>query len=105
MLINDLVVGYIGDGGKRLFLFEDFLRFEIKLGTFVDIEVLNCCLSSDAARNGFNFSRWRNQTFDALLQTAVQNLNIDERTQLYLKAQKIFKQEQPFTPIAYVTDY
>src|SRR5260363_240583 len=44
MLINDLVVGYIGDGGKRLFLFEDFLRFEIKLGTFVDIEVLNCCL-------------------------------------------------------------
>src|SRR5260363_53839 len=29
-------------------------------------------LSSDAARNGFNFSRWRNQTFDALLQTAVQ---------------------------------
>src|SRR5260363_156034 len=62
-------------------------------------------LSSDAARNGFNFSRWRNQTFDALLQTAVQNLNIDERTQLYLKAQKIFKQEQPFTPIAYVTDY
>jgi dipeptide transport system substrate-binding protein len=55
-------------------------------------------LNSSALRGYF---KWRNQTFDDLIQKAVQTVNIDERTQLYLKAQKIFKQEQPFTPIAY----
>ncbi len=55
-------------------------------------------LSSSALRGYF---KWRNKTFDDLIQKAVQTVDIDERTQLYLKAQKIFKQEQPFTPIAY----
>ncbi|CCD30108.1 Putative ABC dipeptide transporter, periplasmic ligand binding protein (fragment) [Candidatus Glomeribacter gigasporarum BEG34] len=60
---------------------------------------------SDAGRNGFNFSKWRNKTFDDLIQKSVQIINMDKRTQLYLKAQQIFKQEQPITPIAYATDY
>src|SRR5260364_68804 len=62
-------------------------------------------LYSDAGRNGFNFSKWRNKTFDDLIQKSVQIINMDKRTQLYLKAQQIFKQEQPITPIAYATDY
>ncbi len=53
----------------------------------------------------FNFSRWCNPSFDDLMQRAVQTLDITERTQLYTQAQKLFKREQPFTPIAYATGY
>ncbi len=62
-------------------------------------------LNSNAVRTGDNFSRWRNKSFDGLIQRAAQMSDVAERTQLYLKAQKIFKREQPFTPIAYATDY
>ncbi len=51
------------------------------------------------------FSHWHNKTFDDLLQKAKRTIDIAQRTQLYLKAQKVFKREQPFTPIAYATDY
>ncbi|CCD29848.1 Dipeptide ABC transporter, periplasmic didpeptide-binding protein [Candidatus Glomeribacter gigasporarum BEG34] len=75
------------------------------IGTFPDPDIWLQMLSSNAARNGINYSRWRNQAFDDLIQKAVQTVDIDERTQFYLKAQRIFKQEQPFTPIAYSAVY
>ncbi|CCD30048.1 Fragment of putative Periplasmic dipeptide transport protein precursor (Dipeptide-binding protein) (DBP)(part 2) [Candidatus Glomeribacter gigasporarum BEG34] len=52
-----------------------------------------------------NFSRWCHKEFEGLIQRAAQITDIAERTQLYTQAQKIFKSEQPFTPVAYVTDY
>src|SRR5260364_385007 len=55
--------------------------------------------------SSFNFSRWCNPSFDDLIQRATQTLDIAERTRLYTQAQKVFKPEQPFTPIAYATDY
>ncbi len=51
------------------------------------------------------FSHWRNKVFDDLQQKAQHTLDTAKRVQLYLEAQKIFKREQPFTPIAYATDY
>ncbi len=51
------------------------------------------------------FSRWHNKAFNDLRQKAQQTMDTAKRTQLYLEAQKVFKREQPFTPIAYATDY
>lgn len=48
-----------------------------------------------------NFSKWCYASFDHLIQEAEKVTDIDKRISLYLKAQKIFKREQPFTPIAY----
>lgn len=62
-------------------------------------------LSCTQIDSSFNASRWCNPSFDDLSQRAAQALDIAERIRLYTQAQKIFKQEQPFTPIAYVTDY
>src|SRR5260364_439993 len=56
------------------------------IGTFPDPDIWLQMLSSNAARNGINYSRWRNQAFDDLIQKAVQTVDIDERTQFYLKA-------------------
>ncbi|CCD28737.1 ABC-type dipeptide transport system periplasmic component [Candidatus Glomeribacter gigasporarum BEG34] len=55
-------------------------------------------------RNDYSFSRWSSVLFDDLIDRATQTLDIAERTRLYTQAQKIFKQEQPVTPIAYATD-
>src|SRR5260363_336510 len=51
------------------------------------------------------FSHWRNKAFDDLRQKAQQTIDTAKRTQLYLEAQKVFKREQPFTPIAYPNKY
>src|SRR5260363_243551 len=52
-----------------------------------------------------NYSLWCYKPFDDLVQQAVHITDLHQRTQRYLKAQKIFKQEQPFTPIAYPIVY
>lgn len=61
-------------------------------------------LSCDSVRGG-NFSKWCYSPFENLIQQAARITNTSQRTRLYLQAQKIFKREQPFTPIAYATDY
>ncbi len=50
-------------------------------------------------------SRWHNKAFDDLRQKARQTIDTAKRTQLYLEAQKIFKREQPYTPLVYATNY
>ncbi len=62
-------------------------------------------LSCTQIDGSFNFSRWCNSSFDDLIQRANRTLDITERSRLYMQAQQIFKREQPFTPIAYATDY
>ncbi len=60
---------------------------------------------------GGNFSQWCYETpdghkpFDDLLQEATRILDREKRTALYLKAQKVFKHEQPYTAIAYPVNY
>lgn len=61
-------------------------------------------LKSEEIR-GNNFSKWRNKSFDDLIQRAAQTMNMTKRAQLYKQAQKIFKREQPLTSIAYQTRY
>src|SRR5260363_169939 len=51
------------------------------------------------------FSHSRNNAFDDLRQKAQQTIDTAKRTQLYLEAHKVFKREQPFTPIAYPNKY
>ncbi len=54
---------------------------------------------------GGNFSQWCYKPFDDLLEQAVRTLAQEKRTAFYLKAQKIFKDQQPYTAIAYPTNY
>ncbi len=62
-------------------------------------------LVSCRAKHSSNFSKWCYKPFDDLIQRAVQITDVSERTRLYVQAQGIFKREQPFTSIAYATDY
>ncbi len=57
------------------------------------------------ALSGTNFAKWCFQPFDDLLEQAVRTLDRGKRTALYLKAQALFKREQPVTPIAYPVFY
>ncbi len=52
-----------------------------------------------------NLSKWCHKEFEDLIQRAAQMTHATERTRLYVQVQKIFKREQPFTPIAYAMDY
>ncbi len=64
------------------------------------LRLLSCTTAGSS-----NFSRWCHKEFEDLIQRAAQITDVVERTRLYVQAQKIFKREQPFTPIAYATDY
>jgi dipeptide transport system substrate-binding protein len=56
---------------------------------------------------GGNFSQWcdHDQPFDDLLQQAMRTLDREKRTALYLQAQKNFKDQQPYTALAYPINY
>ena len=67
------------------------------------------------AVNGNNYSRWCNKDFDKLVNDAVKTTDKAARTDMYMKAQEIFKRELPWTTMAHsvvtvfttpnVTDY
>ena len=65
---------------------------------------LGVLLGCDAV-NGSNFSKWCYKPFDDVIKQARQTVNQDERIKLYVKAQEIFKDQVPFTPIAHSTQY
>jgi dipeptide transport system substrate-binding protein len=58
-------------------------------------------LSCDAAKAGANRARWCNEEFDSLLRQAKQISDVDKRTELYEKAQLVFKEEAPWVTIAH----
>ena len=62
-------------------------------------------LLSCAAVNGSNFSKWCYKPFDDLIVKARETNDVGERTRLYTRAQEIFKEQVPFTPIAHSTVY
>ncbi|WP_116139761.1 ABC transporter substrate-binding protein [Trinickia diaoshuihuensis] len=58
-----------------------------------------------AAVNGSNFAKWCYKPFDDLVVKARETNDVAERTRLYTRAQEIFKQQVPFTPIAHSMVY
>lgn len=63
---------------------------------------LNVLLSTKAAEKpAQNIAFFRNEAFDELIRKAKITTNVQERTQLYRKAQEIFHQEIPWVPIAH----
>ncbi|WP_322045267.1 ABC transporter substrate-binding protein [Paraburkholderia sp. J67] len=61
---------------------------------------LGALLGCDAV-HGSNVSKWCDPAFNALIDKARADANVQERTTLYEQAQVIFKQQVPFTPIAH----
>ncbi|MFC4160956.1 ABC transporter substrate-binding protein [Chitinimonas lacunae] len=61
-------------------------------------------LSCDAV-GGNNYAQWCDKTFNDLIVKAKQTTDVKQRTELYTKAQEIFKRELPWTTIAHSTVY
>ena len=55
------------------------------------------------AVGGSNYARYCSKEFDALVLKARSSLDHKERTQLYMKAQEVFKKDLPWTTIAHST--
>ena len=53
------------------------------------------------AINGNNYARWCNKEFDKLVTDAVKTTDKAKRTEMYMKAQEIFKRELPWTTMAH----
>lgn len=58
-----------------------------------------------SAVHGSNFAKWCYKPFDDLIVKARETNDTAERVKLYTQAQRIFKQQVPFTPIAHSTVY
>jgi len=66
------------------------------------LAVLLSCASIDS---GSNVARWCNKDFDNLIIRAKKLTDIKTRQNLYIKAQKIFREELPWAPIAHSSVY
>lgn len=62
-------------------------------------------LSCEGAKSGANNAGWCHKPFDDLFVKAQQLNNLKERTDLYKKAQEIFREETPWVPIAHATTF
>ncbi|HSS66684.1 MAG TPA: ABC transporter substrate-binding protein [Gammaproteobacteria bacterium] len=58
-------------------------------------------LGCEAAKDSANRARWCNREFNDLLVNAKQTSNVAKRTELYKKAQLVFKEEAPWVTIAH----
>ncbi|NBF11341.1 ABC transporter substrate-binding protein [Pseudomonas sp. Fl4BN1] len=58
-------------------------------------------LSCDAAKNGENYARWCNKTFQDLIDQARSDAEPAKRAALYEKSMLVFEQDQPWIPMAY----
>ena len=61
-------------------------------------------LSCSSSVSGNNYAKWCNNQFDDLILKARTSSEQAERTQYYLKAQEIFKQEAPWLTIAHANN-
>ncbi len=66
---------------------------------------LNVLLGCKAVETGSNYSRWCDKKFDGLVQQARQTPDLKKRTDLYKKAQIIFKDEVPWVTLAHARVY
>ena len=58
-------------------------------------------LSCDAAKNGENYARWCNKTFEDLITQARAITDPAERSALYERAQAVFHEDQPWISVAH----
>jgi dipeptide transport system substrate-binding protein len=58
-------------------------------------------LGCEAAKDSSNRARWCYKPFNDLLLQAKETSDVDKRTELYMKAQEIFKEEAPWVTIAH----
>ncbi|MEX3845412.1 MULTISPECIES: ABC transporter substrate-binding protein [unclassified Paraburkholderia] len=61
---------------------------------------LGALLGCDAV-HGSNVSKWCDPSFNSLIEKARADANVSERAALYERAQVVFKEQVPFTPIAH----
>jgi len=66
---------------------------------------LNILLGCASIASGSNLSRWCNKKFNNLIVEAIRENNQAKRSKMYQKAQKIFKKEAPWVPIAHSVVY
>ncbi len=66
---------------------------------------LHILLGCAAVKTGGNVARWCYKPFNDLVEQAQSNTNRKVRKNYYLKAQKIFKQQNPWVPIAHSIVY
>lgn len=64
---------------------------------------LHILLGCQSVEAGSNYARWCNADFDKLINQAKVITNLDARSDLYKKAQIIFKDQAPWVPIAHST--
>ena len=62
---------------------------------------LSPLLSCAAAKNGENYARWCNQTFQALIDQARQIADPDQRAALYVQALAVYDEDQPWLSMAH----
>lgn len=62
---------------------------------------LHVLLGCDSAKDGTNRARWCNEEFNRLVVEAKQTTDVARRTELYRKAQEVFKREAPWITIAH----
>lgn len=65
----------------------------------------NVLLGCASVKSGSNLARWCFKPFNDLIQQAKQIPDTKKRTDLYMKAQKIFKQEVPWVTLAHARVY
>jgi dipeptide transport system substrate-binding protein len=64
---------------------------------------LNVLLGCSSVEAGSNFSRWCHKPFNDLILEAKKNTDIKKRTELYKRAQVIFKEEAPWVTLDHST--
>lgn len=62
---------------------------------------LHTLLGCSAANGGSNYAKWCHKKFNQLVTDAKKHSDLETRSSLYLKAQKIFQDEVPWVPIAH----
>ncbi len=66
---------------------------------------LHTLLGCDAAKNGANRARWCYKPFDDLVVAAKRTPDVAKRTELYAKAQEVFKEQAPWYTVAHSVQY
>lgn len=83
---QSLLLGWTGDNGDP----DNFLH-----------TLLGC----DAAKDGTNRARWCYKPFDDLVVAAKRTPDLEKRTELYMKAQEVFKEQAPWYTVAHSVQY
>jgi oligopeptide transport system substrate-binding protein len=82
---------YLRDGGDF-----DIARYGW-IGDYSDPQNFLFLLESD--NKGFNYGKWKNDEYDALMKQAAGEIDLNKRAGILLKAEQIFMREEPWIPV------